>query len=363
MQAAERAREVAVARAQEERRRRRVQLALAASVLALTILGGLSTACTTCNSARPGRRPPSGWRTGWTRCWGRRGRSPKTWRTGRWLWPRLDQAETGGEAPAHGRLPALRTEIEAGLEAAQRDRTLLERVVDIRSAEADDPDGSLSDHAYADAFAAAGLDLAILAAGPRRGRGCSPPGPCVCDPRRRPGRLGRHPRAGAAADMAGAGALEPPPPASPTPTAGRNEFRTLLLDQSDRTAFRAALQALARKAQEDDPGPISLHLLGTSLFAAGDHVLAESVLRRASSGIRRTSGSTTHLVGCWRRAGTSMKRSASTAPPAPSARRPPTSWPTPWRSAATGTRRLPCFTTCSDYAPAMPGTSCAWEGL
>ncbi len=42
VQAAERERAVAVARAVEERRRRKVQLALAAAVLALTTLGGLS---------------------------------------------------------------------------------------------------------------------------------------------------------------------------------------------------------------------------------------------------------------------------------------------------------------------------------
>src|SRR5262245_36327787 len=44
VQAAEREQAVAVAKAVEERRRRKVQLALAASVLALTTLGGLSTA-------------------------------------------------------------------------------------------------------------------------------------------------------------------------------------------------------------------------------------------------------------------------------------------------------------------------------
>ena len=43
VQAAERERAVAVATAIEERRRRKVQLALAASVLALSTLGGLST--------------------------------------------------------------------------------------------------------------------------------------------------------------------------------------------------------------------------------------------------------------------------------------------------------------------------------
>jgi eukaryotic-like serine/threonine-protein kinase len=43
VQAAERERAVAVARAIEERRRRKLQLGLAGAVLALTTLGGLST--------------------------------------------------------------------------------------------------------------------------------------------------------------------------------------------------------------------------------------------------------------------------------------------------------------------------------
>ena len=47
---------------------------------------------------------------------------------------------------------------------AKRDRALLDRLVDIRSAEADDPDGSISDNDYAEAFRAAGIDLAGLTA-------------------------------------------------------------------------------------------------------------------------------------------------------------------------------------------------------
>ena len=39
---------------------------------------------------------------------------------------------------------------------------LLDRLVDIRSARADDPDGSATDAAYADAFKEAGIDLAAL---------------------------------------------------------------------------------------------------------------------------------------------------------------------------------------------------------
>ena len=53
----------------------------------------------------------------------------------------------------------MRTQIQAGLDAAQRDKTLLDRVVAIRAAEADDPDGSITDHDYAEAFRAAGIDF------------------------------------------------------------------------------------------------------------------------------------------------------------------------------------------------------------
>ena len=48
--------------------------------------------------------------------------------------------------------------------AAERDRALLDRLVDIRSAEADDQGGSSTDAAYADAFREAGLDAAALPA-------------------------------------------------------------------------------------------------------------------------------------------------------------------------------------------------------
>ena len=58
----------------------------------------------------------------------------------------------------------MRTQIQAGLDAAQRDKTLLDRVVAIRAAEADDPDGSITDHDYAEAFRAAGIDFGSLKA-------------------------------------------------------------------------------------------------------------------------------------------------------------------------------------------------------
>ena len=75
----------------------------------------------------------------------------------------MSKPRPGRRRPAaRDRLLALRTEVQAGLDAAQRDRALLDRLVDIRSAKADDPDGSATDAAYADAFGEAGIDLAAL---------------------------------------------------------------------------------------------------------------------------------------------------------------------------------------------------------
>src|SRR5262249_25940747 len=75
----------------------------------------------------------------------------------------VEQAEAGAEGTAHERLLALRTEIEAGLAAAEHDRALLDRLADIRSDEKDDPGGSATDAAYPAAFREAGSDLGLLA--------------------------------------------------------------------------------------------------------------------------------------------------------------------------------------------------------
>ncbi len=166
VQAAERERAVAVARAVEERRRRRVQLALAASVLAFTTLGGLSTtyylqqraeharqrmeqaaatdrvvgqAAMLCDQARSNPEDVARWQVALAA---------------------VKQAEAAHDEGAAARLLALRNEIQTGLDASERDKALLDHLVDIRSAEADDQDGSATDAAYADAFRDAGIDLA-----------------------------------------------------------------------------------------------------------------------------------------------------------------------------------------------------------
>ena len=71
----------------------------------------------------------------------------------------MEQADAAGDPRTKAKLLALQAEIEAGLEAAQRDKVLLDHLVDIRSAKADDEDGSITDAAYADAFGEAGFDV------------------------------------------------------------------------------------------------------------------------------------------------------------------------------------------------------------
>ena len=60
---------------------------------------------------------------------------------------------------ARTQLDALASDILAGADRAKVDRDLLADLVDIRSAEADDPEGSATDAAYADAFRTAKLDV------------------------------------------------------------------------------------------------------------------------------------------------------------------------------------------------------------
>ena len=59
-------------------------------------------------------------------------------------------------------MTALVREVTQAAAAAENDQKLLARLVDIRSARADDPDGSATDGDYADAFSEAGIDIAAL---------------------------------------------------------------------------------------------------------------------------------------------------------------------------------------------------------
>jgi serine/threonine-protein kinase len=171
-----------------------------------------------------------------------------------------------------------RAQAEAAAEADRRDRRLLDALVEIRSAEADDQGGWGSDAAYAEAFRAVGYDAA--------GR---PPAEVAAAIRARPPAVAvalavaiddwaavrrdrKRDRAGAAALTALARAADP--------DVWRNRLRDAL-DRPDREGRRAALRKLMEAAPVEGLGPISLDLLGRALADAGDAAAAESVLRRA----------------------------------------------------------------------------------
>jgi serine/threonine-protein kinase len=173
--AAEAARaEEAEARARAERRARRMTAGLAASVLALVVVGGGGAAWLArqrqARLAMADRRP--GEATALFAQARSRPEDAAAWRAALDATGRIERSDL--PAPALARLDALAHDARAGAEAAEADHDLLDRVVDIRSsAQADDPDGAVSDSAYADAFRTAGATS--TASAPRRpARGSEP---------------------------------------------------------------------------------------------------------------------------------------------------------------------------------------------
>jgi serine/threonine-protein kinase len=172
----------------------------------------------------------------------------------------------------------LRVEVAAEREQAESDRTLTDRLVDIRSAEADDQGGWITDAAYAHAFREAGLDVATLTAEEASRKIRTRPPQVVLavaaalDDWAAVRRDRKKDRAGATALSALAGAVDP--------DAWRPGLRRAL-DLPDRAARLEALQPLAKDAPFDTMGPVSLDLLGRALKDAGDPAGAEAVLRRA----------------------------------------------------------------------------------
>ncbi len=175
-------------------------------------------------------------------------------------------------------LAAERQEAEAAARAAEIDRHLLDRLVDIRSALADDRGGWRTDAAYADAFREAGLDLAELPAKEASERIRARPADVALavatalDDWAAVRRDRRKNRAGAAALSAVASAADP--------DAWRLGLRRAL-DLPDHAARLAALQTMAKAPPFERLGPVSLDLLGRCFKDAGDAARAEAVLRRA----------------------------------------------------------------------------------
>jgi serine/threonine-protein kinase len=283
LRTAERERAVAEARTVEERRGRKLQVGLAAAVLALTTVGGLSTtyylqqkqahaaavarilgeATTLRDQARADPDDPARWHAALAAI------------------RRVEEAlgtGTGGDVKVRQQSDALRAEVRAGSDRAERAHRLLERLIDIRSAKADDPDGSATDAAYADAFQQAGIDLAALPSA-EVGAAIKAHAPATrlalaatLDDWAAVRRSRRGDKAGAKQLSDAARSADPDP--------WRRDLRDAL-DQTDKSARLTALQATARSAQWDALGAVSLDLLGTALDHSGDPAAAETVLRAA----------------------------------------------------------------------------------
>ncbi len=161
--AAESARaEEAQARVAVERSRRRRTVALAASLLAMTTLGGLTF--TSLLQQRQARIASADRVLGevTTLLAQARGRPEDM---ARWQAAQAAVRQVDPDSlptVARARLVGLSKAVAAGAAAARADQELLARLIDVRSAEADDPDGSATDAAYADAFGAAGIDVDAL---------------------------------------------------------------------------------------------------------------------------------------------------------------------------------------------------------
>jgi tetratricopeptide (TPR) repeat protein len=278
LRAAEIDRARAEARAAEERRRRRLQLGLAASLLALTTLGGLALNYELqrrqAQAARADRLLAQAAQLRDQAC-----AQPED--VARWR--RADEAldriaeELGPSAAAP--LAALRRDVGAGLLSAKADAALVDRLLDIRSAHADDPEGSATDAAYAHAFAAAGID-------PEGG-----------DPAGAGARVAHRPKSVAAALVAaldhwaavrrGRDAKDPgwsrtlAAARAADPDPDRDGLRAALL-MKDKAVRLLRLWQLAKRAGAGSWAPASLVLLGEALASAGDSDAGLTVLRRAS---------------------------------------------------------------------------------
>jgi tetratricopeptide (TPR) repeat protein len=275
LRAAEIDRARAEARAAEERRRRRLQLGLAASLLALVGLGGLATAYEVNRrqalAARSDRLLAEA-----VLLRDQARAQPED--VGRWRRAREAVVRVAEDVGPSGSAE-LRREVEAGLEAAEANGKLLERLVDIRGAQADDQDGSATDAAYADAFGGAGIE-------PDRG-----------DPAGAGSRVARRPGPVAAALVAAldhwAALRRVRDPKGPgwarvlaaARAADRDPDRDALraaLSIEDRAGRLERLRPLAGRADAGSWAPASLVLLGEALAEAGDVDAGAAVLRRVS---------------------------------------------------------------------------------
>lgn len=193
-------------------------------------------------------------------------------------------ADLLAEVPGSPRATETQKFLDQVLQAAQdsdRDRTLPARLVEIRSAKIDDYDGRSTIAAYAEAFRAAGLDLAALETS-RAVELLRTRRPAILaalvsalDDWANVVRAGSKDRAAAARLTDVAQGADPDP--------WRGKLRAAL-DEGDQPKRLAALSQLAADDSLNQLPGVSLNLLGMALLSAADTPTAERVLR---AGVRR----------------------------------------------------------------------------
>ncbi len=264
----------------EERARRRLTTAVAASVLGLVVLGGGGWSWLTRERQERAERFTLAYHE--AESLNRQAEAAGD-DLSRWI-------AAGDAARAAERLlpdapdDATRTRSAAALTGAilaagmaRRDHDSLSKLVDIRSARADDPDGSARDAAYAEAFREAGIDFAALSPQEAAARIKARPAPVALalvaflDDWGSARRATRNDPAGSATVSTAARLADPDP--------WRNQLRRAL--ELPRGADRtASLRRLAHGASLDDWPAVNLELLGRALTNAGDPVAALAVLQQ-----------------------------------------------------------------------------------
>jgi serine/threonine-protein kinase len=334
--------EVAQAKAKAERRARRLTGALAASVLGLVMLtGGAYAWFQRQRTERQARVDLALLEAEVLRSTARQaGNDLARWRTAREAAHAVERLLADArDEPTRKRVTALVESVSAEAKAAENDQKLLDRLIDIRSAKADDHDGSATDPAYA-------------ALSARRGstwRPCRPPrrGPRSrfgrrrsSWPCRRPWTTG--PRCG---ETNGATVRVrngwPRPLAPPIPTRGAVDSATRSTHPRNRNVSMHCARWPAR--------PRSTSCLRSTWICWAPPCATPVIPRRPraccvgpSAASLATSGSTTTWPSAWRSWRGARKRSATTRPPARSGPRPPTSWRTPCETTGKRMRRSRC---------------------
>jgi serine/threonine-protein kinase len=279
---AELAKVEAQAKAVEERKRRKLQVGLAAAVLGLVVFGGGSGVWMVQERQRQTARIALLTREAdvLRKQAFEHAEEPARWLAALEAVKRIEVALAGlNDSRTHRAVGALRAEVQAGMDAAEADRTLMEALADIRSARADDQDGSTTDAAYADAFRSADIDVDGL-----------DPADAGARIRKKPARVARAlvaaldhwtavRRERGAKGSEWARLVAACRAADPDPARDGLRAAILIRDEPQR---RERLRPLVTRADVSEWSPASLLLLAEALAGSGDIDGGVAVLRRAS---------------------------------------------------------------------------------